>query len=228
MINLYKAGRRVVKIAGDIKAIHAGYQASSGIVNEVSSLRTLLFDQDGNASLLFIPAMLFPDERGHPMLPLNAFVGVARASHQALPSTKVSVLIYATLGASRVSFPSVAIPREGTMTGPQYRGLLLSIFNKQRDAAELPALTPKELAIGPIESLPSTILDERYPGVPLPTVKFTLRAAFPVICFVMPGLLLQQNFIVAPNLHGFTCCFRLPTLAEREGFGLTVDFCPLT
>jgi hypothetical protein len=76
MISLYKAGCRVVKIAGDIKAIHAGYQASSGIVNEVSSLRTLLFDQDGNVSPLFIPAMLFPDERGHPMLPLNAFVGV--------------------------------------------------------------------------------------------------------------------------------------------------------
>ncbi|GLI80726.1 hypothetical protein PoHVEF18_009083 [Penicillium ochrochloron] len=65
MINLYKAGRRVVKIAGDIRAIHAGYQASYGIVNE-----------DGNVSPLFIPAMLFPDEHGHPMLLFDAFVGV--------------------------------------------------------------------------------------------------------------------------------------------------------
>jgi hypothetical protein len=67
---------RVLRIASDIKAIHAGYQPSYGVFNGICHLRKIILYQQHEDNNVIIASMLFSDEHGHSMLSFQAFIEV--------------------------------------------------------------------------------------------------------------------------------------------------------
>jgi hypothetical protein len=76
--NLVAAGLSVLQVVDGIKAMHmsTGNQAAECDLNDPSSLRDLLFNEDGKITPTCIPSIMLPDEHGHPMLPYNTLLEV--------------------------------------------------------------------------------------------------------------------------------------------------------